>query len=200
MVVVCGGRMVVSAALVVVVVAAAAASRRGRRPAGEVGDGGGGGRAVVVVGGAGSGGGGSGGGGGRRWWGQGSRLVGPLPWNCFFLFYESSFAESFSTPGTRVTSGSDVALGKGLFDGPAVPRALCRELPLGRSCAEWKPSCAESMLLSAQAANPVVSAGIERRFSFQHVHQTDTTRYQANCIIKKWLQARLSLQLIHYCS
>jgi hypothetical protein len=50
---------------------------------------------VVVVGGAGGGCGGSGGGGGRRWWGQGSRLVGPLPWNCFyFLFYEISFAES----------------------------------------------------------------------------------------------------------
>jgi hypothetical protein len=81
---------------------------------------------VVVVGGGG---------------GQGSRLVGPLPWNCFF--YEISFAESFSIPGTRVTSGSDVALGKGLFAGIAVPRALCRELPLSRSCAEWKPSCAE---------------------------------------------------------
>jgi hypothetical protein len=72
------------------------------------------------------------------------------------LFYGISFAESFSTPGTRVTSGSDVALGKGLFACPAVPRALCRELPLGRACAEWKPSCAESLLLSAQAANPVV--------------------------------------------
>jgi hypothetical protein len=56
---------------------------------------------VVVAGGAG------GGGGGRRrwwwwriwwWWGQGSRLVGPLPWICFFfLFYEISFAES-NTP------------------------------------------------------------------------------------------------------
>jgi hypothetical protein len=56
--------------VVVVVVAAAAAS----------------GRAVVVVGGAGSGGGESGGGGRRWWWGQGSRLVGPLPWNCFFCF------------------------------------------------------------------------------------------------------------------
>jgi hypothetical protein len=72
------------------------------------------------------------------------------------LFYEISFAESFSTPGTRVTSGSDVALGKGLFAGPAVSRALCRELPLGKACAEWKPSCADSMLLSAEAANPVV--------------------------------------------
>jgi hypothetical protein len=51
---------------------------------------------MVVVGGAGGGGGGSGGGGRRRRWGQGSRLVGPLPWNCFFLFYEILFAEAIS--------------------------------------------------------------------------------------------------------
>jgi hypothetical protein len=50
---------------------------------------------VVVAGGASGGGGGTGGGGGWRWWGQGSRLVGPLPWICFFfLFYEISVAES----------------------------------------------------------------------------------------------------------
>jgi hypothetical protein len=62
--------------------------------------------------------------------------------------------------GTGVLRGFVGALGTELFAGRTVPRALCRELPLGRACAEWKPSCAESMLLSAQAANPVVEISI----------------------------------------
>jgi hypothetical protein len=54
--------------------------------------------------------------------------VGPLPWICFFFVLRNFICrEQYPTPGTRVTSGSDVALGKGLFAGPAVPSALCRE-------------------------------------------------------------------------
>jgi hypothetical protein len=41
------------------------------------------------------------------------------------------------------------ALGTELFVGRTVSSALCRELPLGRACAE-------SILHSAKAANPVV--------------------------------------------
>jgi hypothetical protein len=43
----------------------------------------------------------------------------------FFVLCNFICREQYLTPGTRVTSGSDVALGKGLFAGPAVPSALC---------------------------------------------------------------------------
>jgi hypothetical protein len=86
----------------------------------------------------------------RRWWGQGSRPVGPLPWNSFFCFMKISCAESNTPLGTRVTRASDVALGKEVFAGPAVPRALCRVFPLGTGCAERNWACAESIALSAK--------------------------------------------------
>jgi hypothetical protein len=50
-----------------------------------------------------------------------------------------------------------VALGKGLFAGPAVPSALCREFPTGTACAERNCASAESKVLSAEPWNPVVT-------------------------------------------
>jgi hypothetical protein len=79
---------------------------------------------------------------------------------CFLLFltlFKSLCRELYMPLGTGVLRGFVGALGTELFAGRTVLSALCRELPLGRACAEWKPSCAESMLLSAKAANPVVS-------------------------------------------
>jgi hypothetical protein len=61
-----------------------------------------------------------------------------------------SFAESFPTLGTPVTRGSDVALGKEAFAGPAVPRALCREFPLDTGCAERDWAFAKSITLSVK--------------------------------------------------
>jgi hypothetical protein len=49
-----------------------------------------------------------------------------------------------------------LALGRGLFVGPAVPCGLCRELPLGTGCAESIGACAERSLLSAKPQIPVV--------------------------------------------
>jgi hypothetical protein len=71
---------------------------------------------------------------------------------CFLLFltlFKSLCRELYMPLGTGVLRGFVGALGTELFAGRTVPRAssrqsLCRELPLGRACAEWKPSCAES--------------------------------------------------------
>jgi hypothetical protein len=93
----------------------------------------------------------------RRSGRSGSARGGPAL--CFLLFltlFKSVCRELYMPLGTGVLRGFVGALGTELFAGRTVPRALCRELSLGRACAEWKPSCAESMLLSAQAANPVV--------------------------------------------
>jgi hypothetical protein len=49
--------------------------------------------------------------------------------------------------GTSVPRGFGGALDTELFADRMVPSVLCREVPLGRACAE-------SMLLSAMAANP----------------------------------------------
>jgi hypothetical protein len=65
---------------------------------------------------------------------------------------------AISPLGTRVTRAYDVALGKELFAGPAVPRALCREFPLGTSCAESKELSAERKHLSAEPAIPIAKA------------------------------------------
>jgi hypothetical protein len=59
--------------------------------------------------------------------------------------------------GTSVPRGFGGALGTELFVGPAVPSALCRELPLGRGCAERIAACAESNSLSAMPWIPVVA-------------------------------------------
>jgi hypothetical protein len=92
-----------------------------------------------------------------RWAGEG---VGPRCAFCFFNPFQKSLPELYMPLGTGVLRGFVGALGTELFAGRTVPRALCQELPLGRACAEWKPSCAESMLLSTQAANPVVSTSL----------------------------------------
>jgi hypothetical protein len=100
--------------------------------------------AVLVVGCGGAG--GFGGGGGvvavvvamaaevRRWWattyGKWARVVG----FGFFIVFQKSLLRAISGLGTRVPSGIHLALGIGLFAGPAVPSALCREeLALGTS-------------------------------------------------------------------
>jgi hypothetical protein len=49
-----------------------------------------------------------------------------------------------------------LALGKGLFAGPAMSCGLCRGLPLGTGCAESIRACAERSLLSAKPQIPVV--------------------------------------------
>jgi hypothetical protein len=56
-----------------------------------------------------------------------------------------------------------VALGKGLFAGPAVPSALCREFPLGTASAVRNDASAESKVLSAEPWNPVVYASAESK-------------------------------------
>jgi hypothetical protein len=73
----------------------------------------------------------------------------------FLTLFKSLCRELYMSLGTGVLRGFVGALGTELFAGRTVPRAssrqsLCRELPLGRACAEWKPSCAESRMLSAQ--------------------------------------------------
>jgi hypothetical protein len=50
-----------------------------------------------------------------------------------------------------------MALGKGLFAGPAVPSALCREFPLGTAYAERICASSESKVLSAEPWNPAVN-------------------------------------------
>jgi hypothetical protein len=117
-----------------------------------------------------------GGGGVRRWWwlvaavvvaavvvaavlvvvvggGGGARAAGrwAAALELLFCFMKISFAESFPTLGTPVTRGSDVALGKEAFAGPAVPRALCREFHLGTGCAERDWAFAKSIALSAKS-------------------------------------------------
>jgi hypothetical protein len=73
----------------------------------------------------------------------------------FFLF-QKSLPRAISTLCTRLPRGIDLALGIGLFANPAVSSALFREFPLGKDSAEER-SCAESIFLSAKAANPVVT-------------------------------------------
>jgi hypothetical protein len=58
-----------------------------------------------------------------------------------------------------------VALGRAACAGPAVPGALCRELPLGTGCAESNEPCAEWFLLSAEARIPVVIPEGPKRFT-----------------------------------
>jgi hypothetical protein len=81
--------------------------------------------AAVVACDGGGGGGGSGGvvsgGGGARAAIRWARCLGIAFW-----FYENFFCrEQYSPLSARVTRASDVALGKEVFAGPAVPRALC---------------------------------------------------------------------------
>jgi hypothetical protein len=65
--------------------------------------------------------------------------------------------------GSAVPRVWALAHGRAAFVGPAVPGALCRELPLGTGCAESNQACAERIALSAQAQIPVVaSIGIDR--------------------------------------
>jgi hypothetical protein len=49
----------------------------------------------------------------------------------FFIVFQKSLPRAISALGTRVPSGIHMALGIGLFAGPAVPSALCREFTLG---------------------------------------------------------------------
>jgi hypothetical protein len=72
--------------------------------------------------------------------------VGPAALDFLFCFMKIALPREISLLGTRVTRAYDVALGKELFSGPAVPRALCREFPLGTSCAESKELSAERPL------------------------------------------------------
>jgi hypothetical protein len=67
----------------------------------------------------------------------------------FFVVFQKYLPRAISTLSACVPRGVHLALGIGLFAGPAVPSALCQEFPLGTGCAE-------SILLSAKAANPVM--------------------------------------------
>jgi hypothetical protein len=49
----------------------------------------------------------------------------------FFIVFQKSLSRAISALGTRVLSGIHMALGIGLFAGPAVPSVLCREFTLG---------------------------------------------------------------------
>jgi hypothetical protein len=118
---------------------------------------------VAAVAGGGGGCGGSGGGGGWRWWGQGSRPVGPAALGfLFFCFMKNALPRAKWALGTAVPRVWALTHGRAAFAGPAVPGALCRELPLGTGCAESNQACAERIALSAQARIPVVK---------HHLHQ-----------------------------
>jgi hypothetical protein len=73
-----------------------------------------------------------------------------------FLVVFKSLCREYTALGTRVPRVIHLALGTGLCAGPAVPGALCRELPLGTGCAESIQPCAEWVRLSAEAPIPVV--------------------------------------------
>jgi hypothetical protein len=85
----------------------------------------------------------------RRWW------AGVMGFG-FFIVFQNSLPRAISALGTRAPSGIHLALGIGLFAGPAVPSGLCREFPLGTGCAESTRACVESSPLSAQPQIPVV--------------------------------------------
>jgi hypothetical protein len=74
----------------------------------------------------------------------------------FLTLFKSLCRELSMLLGTSVPRGFGGALGTELFAGPVVPSALCRELPLGRGCAERIVACAESNSLSAKPWIPVV--------------------------------------------
>jgi hypothetical protein len=107
--------------------------------------------------------GGGGGGGGGWWWcrrrsaGEGWARAATF---CFFNPFQKSLPRAIYASrqrcGTDVPRGFGGALGTELFAGPTVPSALCRELPLGRGCAERIPACAKSKSLSAKPWIPVV--------------------------------------------
>jgi hypothetical protein len=63
----------------------------------------------------------------RRWWATTyspwARVVGFR----FFIVFQKSLPRAISALGTRAPSGIHLALGIGLFVGPAVPSGLCRE-------------------------------------------------------------------------
>jgi hypothetical protein len=94
----------------------------------------------------------------------------------FLTLFKNLYRELYMPLGTGVLRGFVGALGTELFAGWTVPSALCRELPLGRACAERKPSCTESMLLSAKAANPVVK-GMLHRMEPHHLRRWHYVRH-----------------------
>jgi hypothetical protein len=126
--------------------------------------------------------------------GLGQPAGGPTALELFFLFYENFICrEKYPTLGTRVTRGSDVALGKELFAGLAVSRASCREFPLSTACAERNWAFAESNALSAKPSNLVVLQITKRAFLCKvHLFFTKCNPYK-----KRLLYFYL---LISYCS
>jgi hypothetical protein len=107
---------------------------------------------VVLAGGPGGGGGGGG----------DEQLVGaalPSRWarDFFFVLKNVLCRGPDGALGTSLPRVGPVALSTDLFAGPTVPSALCRELPLGRGCAERIPACAESNSLSTKPWIPVVN-------------------------------------------
>jgi hypothetical protein len=75
----------------------------------------------------------------------------------FFCFMKIALPRAKWALGKAVPRVWALAHGRAAFAGPAVPRALCRELPLGTGCAESNQACAERIALSAQARISVVT-------------------------------------------
>jgi hypothetical protein len=92
--------------------------------------------------------------------------VGPLPLDfLFFCFMKTALPRAKWALGTAVPRVWALAHGRAAFAGPAVPGALCRELPLGTGCAESKRPYAEWVRLSAEAPIPVVFTAIYERYA-----------------------------------
>lgn len=73
-----------------------------------------------------------------------------------FYFLKKALPRAIWALSTRAPRGCDVALGKELFAGQNLPRALFRGLPLGKGFAKGKRPFAMSTWLTAKARNPVV--------------------------------------------
>jgi hypothetical protein len=113
---------------------------------------------VVLAGGPGGGGGGGGGSGGGDEQPVGAAL--PRRWaRDFFVLKNVLCRGPDGALGISLPRVGPVALSTDLFAGPTVSSALCRELPLGRGCAERIPACAESNSLSTKPWIPVVNCG-----------------------------------------
>jgi hypothetical protein len=61
------------------------------------------------------------------------------------FFYENAFVKSYLFSPHTCARGFDMALGKEPFAGKIAPRALCRELALGKGCVERNKPFANKM-------------------------------------------------------
>jgi hypothetical protein len=99
----------------------------------------------------------------------------------FFCFMKNALPRAKWALGTAVPRVWALTHGRAAFAGPAVPGALCRELPLGTGCAESNQACAERIALSAQARIPVVIGRSSGIGSLHWIHRF-LGSYMGSCI------------------